>query len=146
MEVRFIEPHETFLLRHKVLWPHLETVEECTMEGDTAEGNFHLGVLDMNDMVVAIGSFVQDIHPEFGDQNQYRLRAMASDPDKKGSGLGTLLLNEAFTILQDKGINILWCDARLAAVPFYEKLGFIKIGDIYQKPNVGPHYLMYREL
>jgi len=146
MEIKKITAAETYALRHKVLWPHLASEENCSMEGDEHFDTFHLGAFNEESKLVSIGSFLSDSHPEFGDNNQFRLRAMASDSNYKGSGFGSALLNEAFVILNNVGVSILWCDARLVAVPFYEKLGFIKIGEPYEKPNIGAHYLMYREL
>ena len=43
-------------------------------------------------------------------------------------------------------IELLWCDARLEATGFYERLGFKMKGEIYNVPNIGPHKLMYIEL
>jgi predicted GNAT family N-acyltransferase len=146
MEVRRISPRETYPLRFKVLWPHKHKEEWCSMEGDDAPEAFHLGVFTEDNKLISVGSFLQDVHPEFSGDNQFRLRAMATDPDYSGKGSGSLLLNEAFVILNQKHVQMLWCDARLKAVPFYEKLGFIRIGETYEKPNIGPHYLMYREI
>jgi hypothetical protein len=35
-----------------------------------------------------------------------------------------------------------WCNARTPAVGFYEKLGFSTIGEEFELPPIGPHYLM----
>jgi hypothetical protein len=41
---------------------------------------------------------------------------------------------------------VLWCDARLVAVPFYEQLGFKKFEDVYEVPLIGPHHFMWKEV
>jgi hypothetical protein len=45
-----------------------------------------------------------------------------------------------------RGVVVLWCDARLVAVPFYEQLGFKKFDDVYEVPLIGPHHFMWREV
>jgi len=38
---------------------------------------------------------------------------------------------------------VLWCDARLKAVPFYASLGFQSLPEVYDVPNIGPHQFMW---
>jgi predicted GNAT family N-acyltransferase len=42
--------------------------------------------------------------------------------------------------------HMIWCNARLSAVRFYEKLGFETRGDEFDIPDVGPHVVMWRTL
>jgi predicted GNAT family N-acyltransferase len=32
-----------------------------------------------------------------------------------------------------------WCDARVAAAGFYERMGFTVVTGEYDKPGIGPH-------
>lgn len=77
---------------------------------------------------------------------QYRLRAMATDADFRRQHAGDLLITFAIQHLQTLGIDVLWCDARLYAVPFYSSLGFQKFDDVYEVPLIGPHHFMWKEL
>ena len=49
-------------------------------------------------------------------------------------------------MVKQKGAKLLWFDARLIAVGFYKRLGFTIIGDQFEVPKVGPHYVMYKRL
>ena len=71
---------------------------------------------------------------------------MAIDPIIQGTGTGAKIIQKAIEELKKKNIKLLWCDARLKATGFYEKLNFKVLGDIYEVPVIGPHKLMYIEL
>ena len=77
------------------------------------------------------------------DKKQYRLRAMASLPEVRGSGAGKMIVQEALRLVEAKGMEVLWCDARKVALGFYEKLGFERIDEWYEVPKIGPHQFMY---
>ena len=40
----------------------------------------------------------------------------------------------------------MWCDARVGAVGFYERMGFAVVTEEFDKPEVGPHRGMLVEL
>ena len=56
------------------------------------------------------------------------------------------MMLQAMADIQNLGCDLLWCKARLVAIDFYESLGFIKIGPIYEIEGIGPHYTMYKYL
>jgi len=43
-----------------------------------------------------------------------------------------------------RGGGLLWCAARIRAVPFYARAGFSPLGDFYEEPVIGTHVLMWR--
>ena len=132
-------------LRHTVLWPHLNTVDQCQIPPDRAETTFHLAAV-LKNTVIGTATFIVDVNKCFEEQNQYRLRAMATDPNYRGIGVGRLILKKAIQELKRKKVKILWCDARINATVFYEKQNFKVKGRVYQIPKIGPHKLMYIEL
>jgi predicted GNAT family N-acyltransferase len=144
VNVKTISPKDTYELRYKVLWPH-KKYNECSLDIDDLDTTFHVGV-ELNDRMVSVGTFLEQTHKEFPHKKQYRLRAMATDPLTRGKGYGKFVIDFATTILQEKGVDLLWCDARLVAVPFYHKLGFKTKGEQYEITSIGPHYLMYLKL
>ena len=145
MEVRQITSAETHGLRHLVLWPHIDQENKCVIDIDDLSDAIHLGTFSGNKLV-AIGSFFQMNSPKLSEQNQYRLRAMASAPLARGTGAGKLLVTTGIQILKEKKISVLWCDARLKATGFYSALGFQKLEEIYEVPLIGPHQFMWFEL
>ena len=71
---------------------------------------------------------------------------MGTHPDYRKKGLGKLLIDFAKEQLKQNGVDLIWCDARIVATGFYQKQGFKIIGEQYEVPVIGPHYLMYIEL
>ncbi len=144
-EVKIISPDLTRPLRHRVLWPHIEKVEDCVIDIDGRADAIHLGVFD-GEKIVSIGSLFQMDSNKIQFEKQYRLRAMATDPDYRGQNAGRVLIEKSFELLKEKGVDVLWCDARKIAVGFYESLGFSKLPEEYEVPKIGPHYFMWKEL
>ncbi|MFZ4784934.1 MAG: GNAT family N-acetyltransferase [Flavobacteriales bacterium] len=142
-EVIQIHPHLARPLRHKVLWPHIAFEEECNIDIDLREDAIHLATVD-GERIVSVGSLFQMDSPKIDFSKQYRLRAMATDPAYRGQHAGKVLVEKAFDILREKGVDVLWCDAREVAVGFYESLGFVKLPEKYDIPKIGPHYFMYK--
>ena len=71
---------------------------------------------------------------------------MATLAKSQKQGTAKALLDFAFERLQNQNQEILWCDARLMAIGFYEKMGFTKQGEMYEIPLIGPHYLMWKDV
>ena len=142
--VKEIKPKDCYFIRHQVLWQH-KTFDDCGIDIDDQVGSFHLGAYKA-DKLICVASFFKQTQAKFSEKNQYRLRAMATLSSAQNTGAARALLNTAFKILKDKDQNLLWCDARIIATGFYEKLGFEKLGDSYSIPIIGLHYLMYKTL
>ena len=75
----------------------------------------------------------------------YQLRGMATLPENRGEGAGNLLMAKALEILQSKSGTILWCNARTRAFPFYHRLGFREVGELFYSITV-PHKVMLKLL
>jgi len=144
IKVKQIQAKDCYPIRQQILWQH-KSIDDCGIDIDEREGAFHLGVF-MNDELVCVGSFFQQNHVQFSEQNQYRLRAMATLAKSQKQGIAKALLDFAFERLQNQNQEILWCDARVIALGFYEKMGFIKLGEKYEIPLIGPHYLMWTSI
>ena len=142
--VKEIKPKDCYFIRHQVLWQH-KSFDDCGIDIDDQVGSFHLGAYKA-DKLICVASFFKQTQAKFSEKNQYRLRAMATLSSAQNTGAARALLNTAFKILKDKDQNLLWCDARIIATGFYEKLGFEKLGDSYSIPIIGLHYLMYKTL
>jgi GNAT superfamily N-acetyltransferase len=143
LSVRRISAADTHELRHRVLWPHLASPEVCVIDIDTREDAFHVGVF-ADDKLISIGSFFALQSPRLQQASHYRLRAMATDANFRRIHAGERLISFAVDELRDLGVEVLWCDARLVAVPFYEHLGFQKSDDVYEVPLIGPHHFMWK--
>jgi GNAT superfamily N-acetyltransferase len=70
---------------------------------------------------------------------------MATRADLARRGIGSALLRFALGILRaERGPVVVWCNARLAAVPFYATQGWEVASEVFDIPTVGPHHVMVR--
>jgi predicted GNAT family N-acyltransferase len=52
------------------------------------------------------------------------------------SGVGTLLMEHMHTIARAEKHARLWCHAQLTAVPFYERLGYLRSGPVFVEAGI----------
>ncbi len=76
----------------------------------------------------------------------WRLRGMATLPERRGAGLGASVLRSAVAHVVSCGGSLLWCNARTPAQQFYERQGFLPVGERWLDPVIGPHVRMWRDL
>ena len=76
----------------------------------------------------------------------WRLRGMATSDEARGSGLGRVVLEACFDAVREAGGRVLWCNARIGAVPFYQRLGLACVGPEFDIPSIGPHFVMWRRV
>jgi GNAT superfamily N-acetyltransferase len=67
---------------------------------------------------------------------------MATADDRRHEGVGTAVLEAVIEHVRRNGGGLLWCNARMPAVPFYERAGFTTRGDSWDVPVIGPHIAM----
>lgn len=139
--VKAVEPGVIRPIRQRVLRPH-QPIEAMVYPGDEAGGTFHLAALDKAGHVLGIASFYKDEHPLQARPGDRRLRGMAVEPAWQGRGLGSRLVRAGINHIKEEGGSRLWCNARVSAQPFYEKLGFIAEGEEFHIEHIGPHYVM----
>jgi GNAT superfamily N-acetyltransferase len=144
MQVVFIQTEETFPLRQKVLKPNSE-LSACYLPKDNDTDTFHLAVKENNE-IIAIGTFNKSNLNFFKEENQYNLKGMATCKDYQGKNVGTMLMEFAISHLSSKGVTLLWCNARVSSMGFYEKMGFKPIGDVFEIGQAGLHQTMFIEL
>lgn len=144
MQVRFISPGETHVLRQQVLRPG-QSLAQMEWPKDHAPGSFHLG-MEANGQFCAIASFIPEGNPLVGGLMPLRLRGMATAPAHQGAGLGSALLRFGLEQARRQGNDLVWCHARERAVPFYARLGFLAQGPLFPVAGIGIHQLMHLQL
>lgn len=138
MRVVEVHPEATFDLRRRVLRAHAPDLP-VTNPQDEAPGAFHLAVVD-GDVVVAVGSFSPS------GEGAVRLRGMAVEPSRQSQGLGGLLLDRAVERLTRAGdVTLLWANARMPALAFYERHGFVAVGEPFDEVGI-PHVRVERAI
>ena len=135
--IKTISTEQTIPLRSMVLRPGLPE-STCHLEGDQADRTQHFGLFK-DEKILAIVSRMQS---SYLTPNDWQIRAMAVHPDHRREGLGREILQFVLEQGKEARTEIIWCNAREVAVPFYRSLGFQKVGDVFTVPGIGPHYKM----
>ena len=112
---------------------------------DYEEGTFHMACI-VDDQIVTCATFYAQKSMKIKSNNAYRLRGMATDSQFQRKGYARNLMLESFKELKKRNCDMVWCNARLGAVSFYESLGFKIKGDLFDIAEIGPHYYMYKEI
>ena len=128
-------------LRSVVLRPGVP-VEKLVYDGDDSPGALHVAARDEAGQIRGIASLCLEAAPGRPGVVAWRLRGMATAPELRGAGIGRRLLQACFRHVQDEGGGLLWCNARVAALGFYERLGLEREGELFDIPGIGPHYVM----
>lgn len=142
IQIKEISAEETFPIRLEVLRKNIPLPFE--FNGDFDSDTIHLGAFK-NDELIAVSSYMKADYKNF-EGNQYQLRGMATLTEYQGFGAGKLMLQKAVQLLKEINSNLLWCNARIAAVDFYNKQGFQTFGEKFDIAYVGEHYVMFKEL
>lgn len=122
-------------------------IEASIFDKDEDRHTAHFGAF-IGDTVIGCASLVRNAHARFSPEFTQiaQLRGMAVLPEHRDGGIGGLLLRAVETKATEDGLEVLWFNARIKAVPFYEKNGYIKEGDAYEIEGVGTHYFMFKIL
>ncbi|MEX0996122.1 MAG: GNAT family N-acetyltransferase [Flavobacteriaceae bacterium] len=141
LKIKPINTEETIAVRHPVLRAGRPR-EDCYFPGDDLSTTVHYGIFQKNKFA-GIATFLEQNNPAF-EGAHLQLRGMAILDEFKGKGFGKLLLETGQQLAVKKKKNLIWCNARIIAVPFYERLGYKTIGNSFEIPQVGTHFAMYK--
>lgn len=155
-QAQILHPEEIQQLRNEVLWSH-KTFENCILETDRLSTTFHFGV-QIDGLAVATVTFQKEntnklrqdsskgVSQGALQENQYRLRAMAVREGYRGQGFGDAIVEAGVNHLRELGVEVVWCDARVAALNFYRRLQFEEFEEEYEIPIIGLHRFMWKVL
>lgn len=144
LNVKEIKASDTLVLRQQILRPLL-TSADCFIEGDELESTIHLGCF-LDDQLVGIVSLYKRVNDSISDDSAYQIRMMACNDRFRGQGIGTALLISAIGRVKATGTHLIWANARVSAIGFYTNASFEIMGDVFDIPSVGPHYLIYKNI
>jgi predicted GNAT family N-acyltransferase len=104
------------------------------------EGTFHLAARTGEGRLVGVVRFSPAPCPwRPGARDPWQLRGMATDSAVRSIGVGRALVSEGLRRVAGLGGDLVWCDARMAAVGFYQRMGFAVVTEEFQKPEGGAH-------
>ena len=54
----------------------------------------------------------------------------------RGRGVGTAVMDRLHAIARERNQRRVWCHAQLTAAPFYERLGYVRDGDVFVEAGI----------
>ena len=144
MEIKKITAFETIMVRHPVLRPG-RPIESCHFDGDDLATTSHFGLFFEGHLVGIISSF-EAKNNLFSEENQFQIRGMAVLEQFQKKGFGEALLNYCENEIRMTNGDLIWFNARETALGFYKKSKYEIIGDPFEIPDVGPHYVLFKKL
>lgn len=118
IEIKELSPIETYPIRQAVLWPD-KPLSHIMLDQD--EEGMHFGAWYQDQLVAVISVFVQ------GHSGQFR--KFATLKAYQSQGIGSQLLNHVFRTLSARGVNEVWCYARVETQAFYMRHGMQRLGE-----------------
>ena len=140
--IQKIRAIETFSVRHPVLRAG-KPIEDCRFDGDDLETTTHFGLFLENILIGVISIFKMQ-NQLFSAKKQFQIRGMAVLEDYQKKGFGAALVQHVEHYLESRNETIIWFNARISAVGFYEKLGYQIIGDAFNIGDIGKHYVLFK--
>lgn len=138
LELRAVDAATTRPLRREVLRPH-QVAETIVYDAEDDPSTLHIGAFLDGEMVGTA-----TIHPD--GPEIHRVRGMAVREGFRDRGIGGLMLERCIEHAIALEAERAWCNARLAAIPFYSRHGFVEVGERFEIPEIGPHVRMERVL
>jgi GNAT superfamily N-acetyltransferase len=138
-------PGEVVDLRHRILRAGLPR-NEAVFAGDDDPPSAHV-VAVLGEGGTIIGCATVHAVPWQGAP-AWQLRGMATDPAVRGAGVGRAMLALLERLLMEgaPGVWQMWCNARVPAIGFYERLGWRVASEAFEIPTAGPHVQMTKRL
>ena len=142
--IRQISPEETYSIRHAVLRQN-QPIESCHYPHDFDADTIHVGAF-VGEELVSIASYYQEGYEGIPGHLPYRLRGMATLPDYRGKGIGSMLLKAGMIRIGSAKGDVLWCNARTSASDYYDKQNMQQVGEIFDIPPIGLHKRLYKAI
>ena len=91
---------------------------------------------------MAIGSAFNESQHLDCPATEWRIRGMAVVEEERGTGLGAEVLLGMLAKMAEQGGSKVWANARTGVVGFYERHGFLRQGEEFELPGIGPHFVV----
>lgn len=124
-------------LRDKILREPLNLMfseEELFLENE----QIHIGGFDEETAIASLSFVIQS-------PTLLKMRQVCVAADQQGKNFGKELIEFSEKWAKENNYNSLECNARESAIPFYESLGYEKIGNQFFEVKI-PHYKMIKSL
>lgn len=146
IEIRDVPVELVRPLRREVLRAGMAE-QSVDFEGDDESTTFHLAALDSLGRVVATSTWLRRDFSGRPGASAYQLRGMATASDQQSRGLGARLVRAGFDRLAGHDVDLVWANARDAALDFYRRLDFTVEGEGFiEHVTRLPHHVVVREV
>lgn len=142
--VKRIAVSQTYEVRQPVLRQG-KPIESCFFEGDDLPTTFHYGLFE-NEKIQGVISVYENENLLFEEKDQIQIRGMAVLEKNQRKGFGQQLVAHCEMEMMSQNKKLIWFNARVTAVGFYEKMGYSIIGNSFDIKDVGLHFVMYKKL
>ena len=144
--IRAAAPEEVVDLRLAVLRPGFPR-DAAIFPLDHEPTTHHFVAVTKGSRIVGCVTISQP-RPWQDQADAIQLRAMAVAEDFRGAGVGSKLLaridEQVLTLPPPR--PMMWCNARVSAIGFYERCGWTVVSEVFDSPPAGPHVKMTRQL
>lgn len=146
MRIERVSADEVLQLRRPVLRPG-QPDAASNYPTDDAPTTVHVAAYSADDELICVASIAIDPAPatvttDVPLEHQWRLRGMATADSVRGTGIGSQVLPVAIELARSSGAQLFWCNARSPARTFYERQGWTVVGEEFDLPDIGPHFVM----
>lgn len=145
MIIRIVTAADVRPLRLEVLRAGMVN-RTVTFDGDDDPDTVHLAAFDDSGIMIGTSTWLRRSCSFEPDRRAVQLRGMATRRHLQSQGIGSSLLSAGFDHWRDLS-DIVWANARDAALPFYTRHGFIVRGTGFIEPVTElPHHVVIRDL
>ena len=144
IETKLIPSELTYIVRQPVLRAG-KPIESCRFDGDDLSTTVHIGLYKNNEIIGTVSIF-EAKNKNFDFEKQYQVRGMAVLENEQHNGYGNYLMTEVEKLAQHNKIELVWFNAREKAINFYKKLGYETFGTAFDIPEIGTHYVMWKQI
>ncbi len=117
----------TWHVRQQVMWPD-KPLDFVILPED--ESGVHFAVWENRQIVSVVSLFINGKSAQF--------RKLCTLPEKQGKGYASALIGYIIQHLNHEEVEILWCNARIEKIRFYQKLKMQPSNNLFEKH--GQHY------
>ncbi len=139
-----IPVESVYPLRQAILRPD-KPFDFSIYPSDRETTTLHLGAFNEGQLV-GIASLYHESPSEAADPGAWRLRDMGVLEPLRRQGYGRALLHACLAHIINSGDDLLWCNVRASAVPFYLAHDFQMREESFEMPGFGPRFFMWRKV
>ena len=139
-----VKSEDLYSLRNKVLRNN-KGIKYCKFKGDENESTAHFAAFKEN-LIIGGVSLIKNNTNKIKSLSNIQLRGMAVYKIYQKNKIGSLLLKKVESFCININIDFIWMNARLEAIEFYLKQGYVKTKKSFNIEGVGKHYFLYKKL